>query len=66
VTIEADAAFRHLQVFTPFDCDFFCAEPVSHVPDAINRSDLPPGQAMHVLPPGESLAGSVTIALSLL
>jgi aldose 1-epimerase len=63
VTITADAACRHLQVYTPSQYDFFCVEPVSHVPDAINRHDLPPGQAMHVLQPGESLSGSVTIAL---
>lgn len=63
VTIAADAAFRHLQVYTPAQSDCFCVEPVSHVPDAINRGDLPPGQAMHVLQPGESLSGSVTIAL---
>jgi len=63
VTITADAAFRHLQVYTPRQYDFFCVEPVSHVPDAINRSDLPPGQGMHVLQPGEALSGTVTIAL---
>jgi len=64
VTIEAAAAFRHLQVFTPAGDDYFCVEPVSHVPDAINRGDLPPGHGMHVLQPGESLSGAVTIALS--
>ena len=65
VRLTADAAFRHLQVYTPPHHDFFCAEPVSHVPDAINRTDLPFGQGMHVLPPGETLSGSVTIDLAL-
>ncbi len=64
VTIAADAAFRHLQVFTPPQADFFCVEPVSHVPDAINRGDLPPGQGMHVLQPGEALSGAVIVSLS--
>ncbi len=64
VTITADAAFRHLQVYTPPQDDFFCIEPVSHVPDAINRTDLLPGQGMHVLQPGETLSGSVTIDLT--
>ena len=63
VTITADAAFRHLQVYTPRQHDFFCVEPVSHVPDAINRPDLPPGQGMHVLQPGATLSGIITIAL---
>jgi aldose 1-epimerase len=65
VTITADSAFGHLQVYTPLQYDFFCVEPVSHVPDAINRSDLPQGQGMHVLQPGEALAGGVTIGLTL-
>jgi aldose 1-epimerase len=63
LTISADAALRHLQVYTPQQYDFFCVEPVSHVPDAINRPDLPTGQAMHVLQPGETLSGTVTMAL---
>ena len=63
LTIVVDAAFRHLQVYTPGQRDFFCVEPVSHVPDAINRTDLQSIQAMHVLQPGEVLAGSVTMTL---
>jgi aldose 1-epimerase len=57
--IEASEAFRHLQVFTPSWADFFCVEPVSHVPDAVNRPDLPADQAMHILEPGATLAGTV-------
>jgi aldose 1-epimerase len=64
VTISADSAFGHLQVYTPSQHDFFCVEPVSHVPDAINRSDLPTGQGMRVLQPGEALSGIVTIDLA--
>ena len=39
--IHADGIFGNLQVFTPAGADFFCVEPVSHVPDAINRPELP-------------------------
>jgi aldose 1-epimerase len=59
VTITADDAFRHLQVFTPPGRDFFCVEAVSHVPNALDRPDLPPAQAMRVLQPGETLAGGI-------
>ena len=59
--IEASAAFRHLQVFTPDWADFFCVEPVSHIPDAINRPDLPVDQSMHVLRPNETLAGTLRL-----
>jgi len=34
---------------------------VSHVPDAINRPDLPKSQAMTVLEPGQTLSGSMTL-----
>lgn len=61
LTIEADDVFRHLQVYTPPNQDFFCVEPVSHVPNALNLLDLPPGQAMHVVQPGAGLSGSITI-----
>ncbi len=64
VRIEAEPLFANLQVFTPPDANFFCVEPVSHVPDAINRPELPPDQAMAVLAPGETLRGSVTFAVT--
>jgi aldose 1-epimerase len=59
--IEASAVFRQLQVFTPFWADFFCVEPISHIPDAMNRPDLPPDQAMHILQPNETLSGTVRL-----
>jgi aldose 1-epimerase len=58
--IEADPVFRNLQVYTPAGRNFFCIEPVSHVPDAINRPDLPATQAMTVLSPGQTLTGVMT------
>ena len=57
--IEASEVFRQLQVFTPSWADFFCVEPVSHVPDALNHADLPTDQTMHILQPNETLGGTV-------
>lgn len=54
--ITADPIFSDLQVFTPAGADFFCVEPVSHAPDAINR---PEEQAMTILAPGATLRGSM-------
>jgi aldose 1-epimerase len=65
LTFEADDVFRHLQVYTPPDQDFFCVEPVSHVPNALNLPDLSPDQAMHVVQPGAALSGSITIGSAL-
>lgn len=59
--IQADPLFGNLQVFTPPDADFFCVEPNSHMPDAINRTGLPPDQAMCVLAPGESVSGTILL-----
>jgi aldose 1-epimerase len=57
--IEADAVFGNLQVFTPTGTNFFCVEPNSHVPDAINHPELPAAQSMTVLAPGQTLSGSM-------
>lgn len=59
--IEASDEFRNLQVFTPSWADFFCVEPVSHVPDALNRTDLPDDQAMRVLQSGDTLRGWIRL-----
>jgi aldose 1-epimerase len=60
--IEADAVFDNLQVYTPAGADFFCVEPVSHVPDAINRGALPATQAMTMLAHGQTLSGAMTFS----
>jgi aldose 1-epimerase len=60
--IEASDVFRNVQVFTPNWADFFCVEPVSHVPNALNLPDLPPDQAMHVLASDETLSGTVRLS----
>ena len=52
--IEASPVFGHLQVYTPPEQDFFCVEPVTHRPDAINHE-----AGMAVLAPGDSLEGTV-------
>lgn len=57
--IEASEVFRQLQVFTPSWADFFCVEPISHLPDTVNRPDRPAEQAMLVLQPNETLGGTV-------
>lgn len=48
---------RYLHVYRPPDLPFFCLEPVTHIPDAINR-----GAGMDVLAPGETLRMTMTIS----
>jgi len=60
--IEADPVLSNLQIFTPAGRDFFCVEPNSHVPAAINHPELPEARAMTVLARGRTLSGSMTFS----
>ena len=57
--ISAKAPLDHLQVYTPVGEAFCGIEPVSNMPDAINRLDKTPDQGLVVLKPGEMLEGTV-------
>lgn len=48
---------RMLHLYRPPGADFFCAEPVSHLPDAINRD------GMDVLAPGETQMLAMTLSV---
>jgi aldose 1-epimerase len=52
--IEATGA-PHTIVFAPPGEDFFCAEPVSHAPDAVNRPEPESVTGLVALAPGETL-----------
>jgi len=58
---EGDWA-RNLQFYAPSRWPTLCLEPVSHVPNVINRPDLSPWGAMRVLTPGEALQGMITLS----
>lgn len=55
-----EAVFGFTQVYVPA-ADYFCVEPISHLPDAVNRSG---DTGLLWLAPGESLAGSVDFRVS--
>ncbi|PHK93049.1 aldose epimerase [Pseudoroseomonas rhizosphaerae] len=55
---------RNLQFYAPADHPVLCLEPVSHVPDAINRPGLAPHGAMRVLAPGEALEGVISLSVA--
>lgn len=62
LTLEAGGAWSsNLQVFAPRGAGVLAVEPVSHAPDAPNRSAAAAHGAMHVLAPGRTLEGSLTI-----
>ncbi|MEM9572259.1 MAG: aldose 1-epimerase [Pseudomonadota bacterium] len=64
ITIECDRIFSHATVFTPSGKNYFCVEPVSHVPNAVN-STLPHRETgLHLLAPGETMSGSLTLRIA--
>ncbi len=62
LTLTGSGALRNLVIYTPPGKSYFCAEPVSHVNDAINMSGLAPQESMSALAPGESLSGTMTLS----
>ncbi|MEL7042028.1 MAG: aldose 1-epimerase [Pseudomonadota bacterium] len=63
VTLTSDPVFRQAVLYVPDGEDYFCAEPISHAPNAIN-SDLASEQTgLRWLPPGETLSGRITLSI---
>ena len=62
LAMAAAAPLRFLVVYTPPGQDFFCVEPVSHCPDAVNSAPRGvPDVGLVVLAPGETLAGEMVL-----
>lgn len=61
VILTASGALDYLHVYVPDNRAVFCAEPVSHLPDVLNRPDLGAEAAMTVLAPGEMLEGGMEL-----
>lgn len=53
LTIEPDAAFAFAVVFTPPGEHYFCVEPASHMPNAVNRAEPSSTTGLRWLSPGE-------------
>ena len=54
LTMRSSNNLRHFVVYTPRGKNFFCAEPVSHMPDGINRIEVE-DTGIVVLRPNESM-----------
>lgn len=54
LNLHSSPELDHFVVYTPQGEDFFCAEPVSHKPNAINDADIKKG-GLVVLAPGETM-----------
>lgn len=61
--LGAEALFTHCVVFVPPEKDFFCVEPVSHMPDAINRMPQVRDHGLRILAPNERIVGSARLGV---
>ncbi len=59
---SASAEATFLQFFTPTGADYFCAEPMSAMPDAVNRPETPPETGLRTLMPGATFSIAMSIA----
>jgi aldose 1-epimerase len=64
LTIETGPPFDHIQLYTPPLRDFFGLEPVSNMPDAVNRMEQVSDNGLRILAPGDTLAGSIRMSVS--
>jgi aldose 1-epimerase len=62
VSLSASAGMEFLHLYMPPGRGFFCAEPVSHMPGAIQRQGEP-GTGLRLLAPGESWQAWMAIAV---
>jgi aldose 1-epimerase len=63
IRMTASPEFGYLHLYLPRGETFFCAEPVSAIPDAFNRDD-PTAVGLRVLAPGQTASGWMRIAAS--
>lgn len=62
IVLEADARF--LQIFVPEGASYFCAEPVSAMPDAVHRPEPARETGLRTLAPGATYAVSMSITVA--
>ena len=65
-TLEASDEFRHLVVYTPPSEDYFCVEPTSHAPDAVNSALPAKLTGYRELLPGESFTATIELESEML
>lgn len=63
LTLSASRELRWLHIYSPPEKDFFCIEPVSQMPNAVNRSAPPALTGHRLLAPGERFDASVTLSV---
>lgn len=63
LTISGPTTLRHLVLYTPEGRDYFGIEPVSHMPNALNRQEFA-GNGVVALAPGGHLTVTIRVAIA--
>ena len=63
LALTASRALRFLHIYSPPGKDFFCVEPVSHMPNAVNRSAPAAITGHELLAPAERFEARVTLSV---
>ena len=66
VRMTASDIFSHFVLYTPKGEAYFCAEPISHVPNAVNLDKPAREIGLRVLRPGGTLSGTIRLEPSAL
>jgi aldose 1-epimerase len=66
LSVAASPELGHLAVFTPPNEDYFCVEPVSHAPNAVNSQLAQDVTGLRWLRQGESLAATIRLTVEIL
>ena len=61
--VSITSSLPYLVVYTPPQQDYFCVEPVSHVPNAIHMSE-PARHGVRALAPGETFSAWMRVDVS--
>lgn len=64
IRLKSDPVFSKLTVYTPAGENYFCVEPITHAPDAINMALPRVETGLIWLDPGETLQGTVSLDAS--
>lgn len=64
VSMVSDPVFTHATIYVPPGEDYFCAEPITHAPNAVNSSRSASETGLKWLVPGDTLTGSIVLSVN--
>lgn len=64
VTMVSDPVFAQATIYVPPGQDYFCAEPITHAPNAVNGALSDEATGLQWLAPGETLSGSIELTVT--